>query len=448
MSISVLGVNLSRTVTTSRCLAPKRAESSPRLLLNRIMEIASRGADVVYAVPGDPLVGEATVSRLLAQAAAAAIEVEIVHGISFIEPSLAQIGIDALDGLQILDALAVASAYHPPLNPELPALLAQVYSRRVASELKLTLMNQYPDEFRVKLIHAAGTGQARAEDLCLYEIDRSSRIDVMTSLYMPPLGKLSSFESLQNIIAHLRSAEGCPWDRKQTHESLRPYLIEEAYEVLEAIDENNPKALCEELGDLLLQIVLHAQIAIDDGEFFMSDILRHLNEKMLRRHPHVWGDVEVNGDATKVIRHWEDIKKAEKAEAGERRESLLDGIPTAAPALFVAHKYSRQAAKVGFDWDDAGGVAAKAKEEWGEILAAASDEDRAREIGDLMFVVVNWLRWLDVEDQESLMRGINAKFYRRFRYVERQAAQNKKTAADYSLAQLEAWWQQAKGEGL
>ena len=417
-------------------------------IADRIMEIASRGTDVVYAVPGDPLVGEATVSRLLAQAAAAAIELEIVHGISFIEPSLAQIGIDALDGLQILDALVVASAYHPPLNPELPALLAQVYSRRVASELKLTLMNQYPDEFRVKLVHAAGTGHARAEDLCLYEIDRSSGIDVMTSLYMPPLGKLSSFESFQNIIAHLRSAEGCPWDRKQTHQSLRPYLIEEAYEVLEAIDENNPKALCEELGDLLLQIVLHTQIAIDDGEFFMSDILRHLNEKMLRRHPHVWGTVEVNGDAIKVTHNWEDIKKAEKAEAGERRESLLDGIPTAAPALFVAHKYSRQAAKVGFDWHDAGGVAAKAKEEWGEILAATSDEDRVREIGDLMFVLVNWLRWLDVDDPESLMRDINAKFYRRFRYVERQAAQNKKTVADYALTQLEAWWQQAKREDL
>lgn len=417
-------------------------------IAERIMKIARQRRDVIYAVPGDPLVGEATVTRLLTQAAAAAIEVEIIHGISFIEPSLAQIGLDALDGLQILDALAVASAWHPPINPALPALLAQVYSRRVASDLKLTLMNQYPDEFPVKLIHAAGNRQAQAEDRPLYEIDRSSRIDVMTSLYVPALGKLDSFESCQNIIAHLRSPQGCPWDRKQTHQSLRPYLIEEAYEALEAIDRSDPKALCEELGDLFLQIVLHAQIAIDDGEFFMSDILRQLNEKMIRRHPHVWGDVEVNGDAQKMTRNWEDIKKAEKTEAGEPRESLLDGIPAGAPALFVAHKYSHQAAKLGFDWPDVGGVEAKAKEEWNEIFTAASDEDKVKEIGDLMFVLVNWLRWLNVDDPESVMRAVNAKFYRRFRYVERQAAQNQKAAADCSLAQLEAWWKQAKREDL
>ena len=417
-------------------------------IADRMMGIARQGLDVVYAVPGDPLVGEATVTRLLARASESAIEVEMIHGISFIEPSLAQIGLDALDGLQVLDALMVASAWHPPINPALPALLAQVYSRRVASDLKLTLMNQYPDEFPVKLIHAAGNRQARTEDLHLYEIDRSSQIDVMTSLYIPALGQLSGFESFQNIIAHLRSPAGCPWDRKQTHQSLRPYLIEEAYEVLEAIDRSDPEALCEELGDLLLQIVLHAQIAIDDGEFFMSDVLRHLNEKMIRRHPHVWGDVEVNGDAKKVRGNWEDIKKAERAESGNPQESLLDGIPIGAPSLLVAHKYSRQAARLGFDWPDAGGVEAKAKEEWGEIFAAVSDEDKAKEIGDLIFVLVNWLRWLNVDDPESIMRGINAKFYRRFRYVERQAAQNKKSVSDYSLAQLEVWWKQAKREGL
>lgn len=417
-------------------------------IVDRLMAIARQGRDVVYAVPGDPLVGEATVTRLMAQAADAAIEVEVIHGISFIEPCLAQIGLDALDGLQILDALMVASAWHPPINPALPALLAQVHSRRVASDLKLTLMNQYPDELPVKLIHAAGNRQTQTEDLPLYEIDRSSQIDAMTSLYIPALDPLCSFESFQNIIAHLRSPQGCPWDRKQTHQSLRPYLIEEAYEVLEAIDRSDSDALCEELGDLLLQIALHTQIAVDDGEFFMSDVVRRLNEKMIRRHPHVWGDAEVNGDAQKVIGNWQDIKKAEKAAAGSPRESLLDGIPAGVPSLFAAHKYSHLAAKVGFDWPDVGGVEAKAKEEWGEIFAAASDEDKIKEIGDLIFVLVNWLRWLDVNDPESVMRGINAKFYRRFRYVERQAAQNKKTVADYSLAQLEAWWRQAKRGGL
>jgi len=415
----------------------------------RVVDIAQKEGDIIYAVPGDPLVGESTVTRLLTLALNKGIDVDIINGISFIEPMLAEIGVDALDGIQIMDALDVATVYHPPLNPEVPALLAQVYSQSVASNVKLSLMNQYPDEFPVKLIHAAGNGEdAIIEDLFLYEIDRSNHIGVLTSLYLPALGKLTSFESFQNIIAHLRSPEGCPWDRKQTHQSLRPYLIEEAYEVLETIDDDNPDELYKELGDLLLQIVLHAQIAIDDGEFYMSDILRYVNEKMIRRHPHVWGEVDVNGDPNKVTANWEDIKKAENAEAGEIRESILDGIPKGAPALFVAHKYQRKVAKVGFDWDDVGGVEAKAKEEFEEILSATSDEHKAQEIGDLIFVLVNWLRWLNIDDPESVLRDVNAKFYRRFRHVEEQATQNGKTLSDYTLQELDAWWDEAKSKGL
>ena len=300
----------------------------------RIVAIAKEQGDVIYAVPGDPFVGESTVSRVLNLALNAGIEVDIINGISFIEPMLAEIGVDALDGIQILDALDVSNVYHPPINPEVPVLLAQVYSQTVASNVKLSLMNQYPDEFPVKLIHAAGNdGQAIIEDVLLFEIDRSEHIDVLTSLYLPALGKLTSFESFQNIIAHLRSPEGCPWDRKQTHQSLRPYLIEEAYEVLETIDNDDPDELYKELGDLLLQIVLHTQIAIDNGEFFMSDVLRYVNEKMIRRHPHVWGEVDVNGDPQKVTANWEDIKKAEKAEAGVTPEYMLDSIPSGAPCF-------------------------------------------------------------------------------------------------------------------
>ncbi len=418
-------------------------------IATQVIELAEAQTDVIYAVPGDPFVGESTVAHIMAIADDKGIEVNIINGISFIEPMLAQIGIDALDGLQILDALSVSNVYHPPINPEMPVLLAQVYSPFVASSLKLTLMNQYPDEFLVKLIHAAGNGgDAIIEHVPLYKIDRSDHIDVLTSLYIPALGDLTSFDSFQNIIAHLRSPEGCPWDRKQTHQSLRPYLIEEAYEVLETIDDDNPDELYKELGDLLLQIVLHTQIAIDEGEFFMTDILRYVNEKMIRRHPHVWGEVDVNGDPTQVTANWEDIKKAENAEAGEMRESILDGIPKGAPALFVSYKYQHKAAKVGFDWDDISGVVEKAKEEFEEILTATSDEHLAEEIGDLMFVLVNWLRWLDVDDPESIMREVNAKFYRRFRYVEEQAIQNGKPMAEYGLTQLDAWWDESKSKGL
>lgn len=413
-------------------------------IAERIMHLAWKAGEVVYGVPGDPLVGEATVTRILERAREETIRVEIVHGISFIEPCLSLLGFDALDGLQVLDALTVAEQYHPPLNPALPALLAQVYSPAVASNLKLTLMNQYDDESPVKLIHAAGTAEALVESIQLYEIDRSSRIDVMTSLFIPAMDELSSFETLQNIIAHLRSAEGCPWDREQTHKSLRPFLIEEAYETLEALDADDPKALYEEMGDLLLQILLHTQIAIDEGEFKMPDLLRHLSEKMIRRHPHVFGDIEATDDLGQLSRIWNEVKQAEKASGAKPFESLLDGIPKGAPALFVAQRYSQRAAKVGFDWPDASGVEAKFREELAEVFEANSTEARAKEIGDLIFVLVNWLRWLGVDDPESLLRQTNAKFYRRFRHVEQRAQRAGKPIAEFSLDELDVWWREAK----
>ena len=424
--------------------AHERFEDVYAEIASRLLAAARRGESVVYAVPGDPLVGEASVARILELAAQDGNPVDIVHGISFIEPCLAQLQLDALDGLQILDALSVAESWHAPINPALPALLAQVYSRAVASELKLTLMNEYPDELAVKLLHAAGTDEALVESLPLYEIDRSQHIGVMTALYLPPLGELSSFQAFQNIIARLRSPEGCPWDREQTHQSLRPYLIEEAWEVLEALDKDDPAALRDELGDLLLQIMLHAQIATDDGEFQMADVLRLINEKMIRRHPHVFGDADVAGDSRQVTRNWEDIKREERAEAAAAERSLLDGVPKMAPALFVAQRYSARVSKVGFDWEDLSGVEDKAREEWDEIWSAQTVQERVDEIGDLIFVLVNWLRWLGTDDPESLLRAINAKFYRRFSHVESRARQLDLPLSAMSLEQLDAWWREAK----
>ena len=417
-------------------------------IAERVLKLARRDGVVVYAVPGDPLVGEASVSKIIDSARSAAIDVELIPGVSFVEPCLALLGVDALDGLQIVDALSVAAQYHPPINPALPALLAQVYSRAVASDLKLTLMNQYPDEFMVKLIHSAGNDDAHIETIPLYEIDRSSRIGITTALYLPPLGELTSFESLQNIIAHLRSPEGCPWDREQTHKSLRPFLIEEAYEVLESLDAGDPEALYKEMGDLLLQILLHTQIAIDEGEFSMSDVLKHLNEKMVHRHPHVWGDAPKTGDFGQLSEIWQAAKAAERAESAAEPMSILDGIPKGAPALFVAQRYSARAAKIGFDWQDITGVEAKFKEELAEIYAAETAAQRANEIGDLIFVAVNWLRWLGVDDPESLLRETNAKFYRRFRHVESRLQAAGKPASEFTLDELDTWWQEAKSLGL
>ncbi len=405
----------------------------------------AKSKDVVYAVPGDPFVGESTTARIIESAKEANISVAVIHGISFIEPMLRQVNIDILDGLQIIDALQIAEMYHPPLNPDFPAVIGQVYSQAVASNVKLTLMNEYPDEFPVKLIHSAGTDGFHVEDIPLYELDRTQHINHLTSLYLPAMEPLSSFQSFQDVIAHLRAPEGCPWDREQTHESLRPFLIEEAYEVIEAIDNDDPNELMKELGDLLLQIVLHTQIAIENGEFYMHDVLRHVNQKMIRRHPHVWGDVDVDGNAEQVVTNWEAIKQQEKQANGEDNHSLLGSIPRQAPALWVAYKYTDKAAKVGFDWDSIDGVEDKIKEELHEILQADTPQEKIQEIGDLIFALVNWLRWLGDDDPESLLRQTNAKFYRRFRYIEEATHRNgSKPLADYTLQEMDSLWDEAK----
>jgi tetrapyrrole methylase family protein/MazG family protein len=407
---------------------------------------AAQAGEVVYAVPGDPLVGESTVTKLLAAAGERGVTVEIVSGVSFIEPSLRLLGVDALDGLQIVDAIDVAAAHHPPLNPDFPALLGQVYSRAVASALKLTLMNQYPDEFEVVLLHAAGGDDESIERVPLYAIDRSERIGHMTSLVVPALGDMSSFEQFQEIIAHLRAPEGCPWDRKQTHRSLRKYLLEEAHEVLEAIDADDPQALSEELGDLLLQIVLHTQIAIEDGEFRMGDVLSQINHKLIRRHPHVWGATEVES-AEQVVTNWEAIKQIERAGKPAKRDSLLDGVPKGMPALLQAYEYTAKAAKPGFDWARIEDVTAKVREELDEVIAAGSAEHTAEEVGDLLFVLVNWARWLGVEP-ESALREANAKFYRRFHHIETEAAAQGRALESMTLAEMDALWNAAKAKGL
>jgi tetrapyrrole methylase family protein / MazG family protein len=309
-------------------------------------------------------------------------------------------------------------------------------------------MNQYGDDFGVVLVHGAGTGDVTLERVLLAEVDHSRSIHHLTSLYVPASSPYSSFESFQETIAHLRAPEGCPWDKKQTHASLRPYLIEEAYEVLEAIDNEDWHELANELGDLLLQVVLHTQIAIDDGEFLMTDILDNVNRKMIRRHPHVWGDVNVGNSAEKVVSNWDEIKKAENAQNGKTRESLLDKVNSAMPALMVAYEYTRQAAKVGFDWHSVAGVEDKVREEIQEILTAPDDAHKIKEIGDLFFVLVNWLRWLGQDDPESLMRETNAKFARRFRFVEARAKAQNQALTDFSLEQMDAWWDEAKREGL
>lgn len=250
---------------------------------------------------------------------------------------------------------------------------------------------------------------------------------------------MNSYDALQDLVARLCGPGGCPWDQEQTHQSLRQYVIEEAYEVVDAIDAGDMDELCEELGDLAFQAFFHAHIAQQAGAFDMDDVLRRLHRKMVDRHPHVFGGGAELETAGEVLSQWVDIKQREKA----HRTSLLDGIPRHLPALATAWKYQKRAARIGFDWPEAGQVLDKVEEEIGELRQAIADGDqshREEEVGDLLFALVNLARKLDVEPEVALNRA-NAKFRRRFALVESRAAD---AGSQPDLAQLDRWWDEAK----
>lgn len=413
-------------------------------IVEQVLALGETEGGVVYAVPGHPFIAEATCPEIYRRAKEQGIPVEVVDGLSFLEPVVSALGLDPFPHMALVDALELGRLHVPPFPPSAPALIAQIHSREVASEVKLTLMAIYPDEHPVQLIHAAGTEDELVENLALYEIDRNSPIGLLTALYLPPLGPATSFEAFQEVIAHLRAPDGCPWDRQQTHQTLRSYLLEEAYEVISALDADDPAAMQEELGDLLLQIVLHAQIGSEYGEFSMVDILRGIHTKIVRRHPHVFGDLALQ-DVKGVLQNWEKLKEAERAENGNLKTSLLDGVALALPALVQAYEYQDRAARVGFEWHELEGVYEKVAEEIGEVRAAATQAERAAEIGDLLFSVVNLARWLKV-DAESALREANQRFRQRFAQIEAGARAQGRSVADLSLDEMESLWQNAKGE--
>ncbi len=413
-----------------------------RTIAARVLELGRRPEGVVYAVPGHPLVGEASVQQVLKGAQEAGLTVRIVDGISFVDAALTALGLDGLDpGLQIYDGIEVAARHHPPLNPDLPALIGQVYSRRLAGDLKLALMNQYPDEHPVALIFAAGTAAQRVIHLPLYELDHHET-DHLTTLYVPPLPPVSSFEGFQETVAYLRAPDGCPWDREQTHESLRSNLLEEAYEVIAAIDAGDMDDLREELGDLLLQIVLHAQIATEEGDFRMADVIATIDRKIKRRHPHVWGELQVRNTQELLVR-WEHLKRMERNEKEGRSGHMLDGVPRALPALLQAHAYGERVARVGFDWSGPEEVAQKVREELAEVEGARTPEEVEAELGDLLFAIANWARHLGVEP-ETALRKANARFARRFRAMEDLAQERGLDMNKMTLAELDRLWEEVK----
>jgi MazG family protein len=262
------------------------------------------------------------------------------------------------------------------------------------------------------------------------------------------------FEKLVVVQARLRAAKGCPWDREQTHQTLRTYLIEEAYEVLEALDTRNDAKFAEEMGDLLLQIVFHSQIASEEGRFTVSDVIREIHDKMIRRHPHVFGEARAK-DSKEVLRNWEQIKaeerraSKEKSAGGEGMKeapSLLDGVSRALPATLEGFQLTRKASRIGFDWDNADGVIDKMREETAELEIALDDKDQRKieeEMGDFLFAAVNLARFLHV-DPEIALKKANAKFSRRFRMMEARARESGREFKDLPREEMEALWDATK----
>jgi tetrapyrrole methylase family protein/MazG family protein len=407
-----------------------------RGITTRILELGRRAEGVIYCVPGHPLVGESTVSALLAEADKEGLPVRVVAGVSFIEPVLTALRIDAMSGLQIVDALDVALRVHPPLNPDTPALLGQLYDPELASDVKLTLMNQYPDDHEVSLIHAAGTEDEEVETVPLYALDHSRQIAHLTSLYVPALPRISAFESFQDTIARLRAPGGCPWDREQTHQSLRSGLLEETAEVLDALDADDMAALCEELGDLLLHLVMQSQIAAEDGDFTAADVIAGIETKIRRRHPHVFADAHVSGMDDVLVR-WDQIKEAERGSNGPI--SALDHVPLTLPALARAWALTGKAAELGADYPGLDQVVAQVRLRMEALLATSEPDERGSLLGELLLAMVDWSRWLKV-DPEVALRNACRRFGQRFRTLEKQAAEQGIQISELSPAELLTLW--------
>lgn len=398
-------------------------------------------SDVIYAVPGDPHVGESTTFEILKRADEQGIVVRVVRGLSFYEPMLGAIQLDGMDGVQIYDAISIAERLHAPVNPDAPLLLGQVFSRMLASDLKLSLMAVYPPEHPVQLIHGAGTDNVQIEAIPLHEIDHSNQIGNLSSLYVPPRAKVASLGNFANTIAILRGPDGCPWDQAQTPQSMRAGFLEEVAEAIDALDRDDVDELRDELGDVLLHIVMQAQMATETGDFTLSDVIEGIDAKIKRRHPHVWGDATIES-IDGLNKTWAAIKAQEKA-GKPKADSLLDNIPVALSALARSQKIQKRVRKVGFDWPSIDGIYEKLQEEVVELKEAETRTHRSEELGDMLFVVVNLANWLDL-DADAALREANLKFIRRFQQVEKLLKQRNETLDNMPFEQLNARWREAK----
>lgn len=424
-----------------------------------LFQAAKDHREIVYAVPGHPLMAEQSVQNLLNQSVERGVEVVILSGQSFVDAVCTLLKVDPIDGLCILDGTALDSKQ---VHPTLHTLIVQVFDRRVASEVKLTLMEVFPDDYLVTVVRAAGvSGGERRETLPLHELDRLEWIDHLTTIYAPPSPEPEILKrdpwQVVNLVRRLREPGGCPWDRKQTHQSLRPYVIEEAYEVAEAIDTEDDFALAEELGDLFLQVLLHAQIGAEEGAFDIRDVFGALADKLMRRHPHVFGE-QAARSPEEAEGFWEAAKATEqvKSEADvshsdrQTESTIFAKIKWSQPPLTTSLALQRAASSVGFDWQDIDGVVAKLREEIDEVneclqVGTVDHEAVKDELGDVLFTAVNLARWLQV-DVDAALNLANRKFLRRILAVEKILQKSGQDFGMMTPQQLDFYWNQSKAQ--
>jgi tetrapyrrole methylase family protein / MazG family protein len=411
---------------------------------NRITETLLKCAldsddTLIYTVPGHPMLAEKTVQLLLEQNE---VEVTVVGGQSYLDDLFTSLKIDPIDGFQFVDGTAFNRS---ALDYRHHLIFCQVYDRFIASDVKLALLEDLPPDYEVTIVEAAGSKMEKIITIPLEELDHSMEISNLTSVYVPPAPPTvlnHTFNRLREVMATLRGPGGCPWDQKQTHESLREYTIEEVYELIDAIDAEDDDNMIEELGDILMHVMLHSQIGEDDGYFTINDVISSITEKMIFRHPHVFSNTKA-GSVDEVNKNWEELKKEEK---GDQRKSVLDGVPKHLPSLAKAYTIQKKAAKVGFNWENAADIWEKLDEEMKEVQEAIekkSINEVEDEFGDVLFVLANLTRYYKINPEIALNRA-NQKFISRFTFIEKQFENKRADINQATLEEMDAYWNEAK----
>ena len=412
-------------------------------IANDLIRKHEKLGDLVYAVPGHPLVAEKSVFNLIELCKENNIEYKIIPAVSFIDAMIESLRIDPIGGLKVIDSFDIGNQI---LDKRIGTIVTQVYNQLIASEVKIKLLEQYNDETQIYYVRAAGIkDQESIRRIPLFELDMQEDIDYLTSIYIPKdLENKKDFNDLLEIIEILRSEDGCPWDREQTHKSLEKALIEESYEVIDAIDQDDDNSLIEELGDVLLQVVFHASIGKEDGYFDISDIIEGICNKMVSRHPHVFKDCNELNSSDEVLVKWDELKKKEKGYSSLTEE--MKGITKGLPALLRAHKVQEKAKKVGFDFDDVSFAINKVKEELKEVIDVYNTENVEKikeEIGDLLFSCVNVARFLKVDEEIALNWTVD-KFIKRFDYIERVAKERNIELTNMNIDEMDKLWEISK----